>query len=83
MTKEQLIQNIYDSLILLEVGKKENEIDFDTADRITVISLKDQRKYLKKEIADWKKGEYLHSEDVAGNLKLIAALDLIIKHYGG
>lgn len=59
------------------------EIDFETADRITVISLKDQRKYLKKEIAEWKKGEYLHPEDVAGNIKLIEALDLVIKHYGG
>ena len=59
------------------------EIDFETADRITVISLKDQRKYLKKELEDWKKGEWLHPEDVAGNQQLIAALDLIIKHYGG
>lgn len=59
------------------------EIDFETADRITVISLKDQRRYLKKELADYKKGQYLHPEDVVGNQKLIAALDLIIKHYGG
>lgn len=62
---------------------KKLEIDFETADRITVISLKDQRKYLKKELADWKKGKYLHSEDVEGNIKLIEALDLVIKHYGG
>ena len=65
------------------MSKGKLEIDFETADRITVISLKDQRKYLKKELADWKKGEYLHPEDVVGNQKLIEALDLVIKHYGG
>lgn len=65
------------------MSKGKLEIDFETADRITVISLKDQRAYLKKELRQFKKGEYLHPEDVAGNMQLIAALDLIIKHYGG
>lgn len=65
------------------MSKGKLEIDFETADRITVISLKDQRKYLKKELADWKKGQWLHPEDVVGNQKLIDALDLVIKHYGG
>lgn len=59
------------------------ELDFETADRITVICLKEQRRYLKKELANWKKGGYLHDEDVVGNQKLIEALDLIIKYYGG
>ena len=59
------------------------ELDFETADRITKLSLKDQRKYLKKELADYKKGKYLHPEDVVGNQKLIEAMDLIIKYYGG
>ena len=59
------------------------EIDFETADRITVITLKEQRKYLKKELARFKKGEYLHPEDVANNTRLIEALDLVIKYYGG
>ena len=65
------------------MSKRKLEIDFETADRITVISLKDQRAYLKKELQQFKKGEYLHPEDVSGNIKLIAAMDLIIKHYGG
>lgn len=65
------------------MSKGKLELDFETADRITVICLKEQRKYLKKELADWKKGEYLHDEDVVGNQKLIAAMDLIIKYYGG
>ena len=59
------------------------EIDFETADRITLITLKEQRKYLKKELAQFKKGEYLHPEDVANNIRLVEALDLVIKYYGG
>jgi hypothetical protein len=65
------------------MSKNKLEIDADTADRIVVISLKDQQKYLKKELADFKKGKYLHSEDVAGNIRLIEAMDLLIKYYGG
>jgi hypothetical protein len=65
------------------MSKRKLEIDFETADRITVVSLKDQRSYLKKELQKFKKGEYLHPEDVANNMQLIAAMDLIIKHYGG
>jgi hypothetical protein len=62
---------------------KQLTIDFETAERITVISLKDSRAYLKKEIKNFKKGEYLHPEDVADNIKLIEAMDLVIKYYGG
>ena len=62
---------------------KRLEIDFETADRITLLTLKDQRKYLKKELDDFKEGGYLHPEDVANNIKLIAALDVIIPYYGG
>lgn len=65
------------------MSKGKLEIDFETADRITLISLKDQRAYLKKELRQFKKGEYLHPEDVANNMQLIAAMDLIIKYYGG
>lgn len=62
---------------------KQLEIDYETADRITLLTLKDQRKYLKKELDDFKEGHYLHPEDVANNIKLIAALDVIIPYYGG
>ena len=34
---------------------KKLEIDFETADRIAVLTMKEQRKYLKKELADFKK----------------------------
>ena len=63
--------------------RKGLEIDFDTADRITVLTLKEQRQYLKKELADFKKGEYLHPEDVVNNTRVIQALDVVIKHFGG
>jgi hypothetical protein len=59
------------------------EIDYDTADRITLLVLKDQLKYLRKELEDFKKGKWLHPEDVANNIKIIAALELLIPYYGG
>lgn len=59
------------------------EIDFETADRITLITLKEQRKFLKKELADFKKGAYLHPEDVVNNTRLVQAMDQVIKYYGG
>jgi hypothetical protein len=62
---------------------KKLEIDVDTADRITVITLKEQRRYLKKELADFKKGQYLHPEDVSGNQIMVHHLDAVIKHFGG
>jgi hypothetical protein len=61
---------------------KKLEIDFETADRITVITLKDCRKCLKKELKSFKSGEYLHAEDVAGNIKLIEAIDTLLKYFG-
>jgi len=62
---------------------KQIVLDGEAADRITICNLKDYRSYLNKELKGFKKGEYLHAEDVAGNIKAIEALDLIIKHFGG
>ena len=67
-------------------------LDGDTADRITVLALKEHRTYLKKELTDWKKnprsdanpdGYWLHPEDVNGNQIMIHHLDAVIKHFGG
>ena len=58
-------------------------LDFDTADRITVLVLQDQLKYLRKELEDYKEGKWLHPEDVTNNIQLIAALKLLIPYYGG
>lgn len=65
------------------MSKGKLEIDFETADRITVIVLKEQRQYLKKELKDFKQGEYLHPEDVVNNTRVVQALDTVIKHFGG
>ncbi len=59
------------------------EIDYDTADRITLLVLMDQLKYLRKELEDFKQGGWLHPEDVTNNIKLIAALKVLIPYYGG
>ncbi len=67
-------------------------LDGDTADRITLLNLKEYRSYPKKELAEWRKnprtednpeGVWMHPEDVTGNIQAISALDLIIKHFGG
>lgn len=59
------------------------EIDYDTADKITLLTMQDQLKYLRKELEDFKEGKWLHPEDVTNNIKLIAALELLIPYYGG
>jgi hypothetical protein len=70
---------------------KKIELDGETADRITVLNLKDYRAYLKKELREWKKnprtesnpkGYWLHPEDVAINIQVIEALNLVIKQFG-
>jgi hypothetical protein len=76
MTKEKHVPKVF--------------IDGETADRITAITLRDYRAYLKKELKQWKKnpktdtnldGYWLHPEDVALNIRTIEALDLVISHY--
>jgi hypothetical protein len=65
-------------------------LDGDTADRITLLTLKEYRGYLKKELAEWKKnpqtdtnpgGVWLHPEDVVINTQVIEALTTVIKQY--
>jgi hypothetical protein len=66
-------------------------LDGDTADRITVLTLKEQRAYLKKELKEWRKnpkteanpdGYWLHPEDVGKNEILIHHLDAVIAYFG-
>jgi hypothetical protein len=59
------------------------EIDYDIADKIALSSLKDHRKFMKKDLKDYKNGKYLHAEDVVRNAELIYAIELIISYYGG
>lgn len=61
------------------------EIDFETADRITVCSLKSQLSYLKEEVRmHVEEGHYMHPEDYHESMtKLIPSLETLIKYYGG
>ena len=63
---------------------KKLELDFDIADSITVATLKNYRKSLKKHLKDHKKGTaWLHANDVPSMTKTIEALDLVIRDFGG
>ena len=66
-------------------------LDGEAADCITVLTLKEQRAYLKKELAEWKKnprsdanpdGYWLHPEDVSKNEIMIHHLNAVIKYFG-
>ncbi len=59
------------------------KIDMITADNITICTLKDYRKVLKKELKAFKKGTWLHPEDVASNMRKVEMLSEIIKDFGG
>lgn len=70
------------------MGERMNkfEIDQETADRITVLNLKDWRKYLIKENRENKKRFPMPdhiAHDIASNTRYIQALDVIIEGYGG
>jgi hypothetical protein len=65
-------------------------LDSEAADRITVLTLKEYRSYLKKELSEWRKnprsednpdGYWLHPEDVGINMRVIDALNVVIKQY--
>jgi hypothetical protein len=67
-------------------------IPWETADQITLASLKDQRDVLKDQLKQWRKnpktdanpnGYWLHPEDVGKNETLIHHMDAIINYYGG
>lgn len=60
------------------------EISFEVADGITLAILKNHHEYLKEETkAHLENGEWLHPEDLANNIKLIHAMELLIPYFGG
>lgn len=70
---------------------KKLAIDYETADKITVLNLKDYRNTLQTEIDQWRAnprtennptGYWLHDEDVVNNIKVIDAISIILKQYG-
>lgn len=60
---------------------KKMELDYETADRITVLNLKDYREQLKKELKS-KGRKKMHPGDVESNTRVIEALDLLLKQFG-
>jgi hypothetical protein len=59
------------------------ELNGETADQITLLNLINYRAYLKKELRNYKKGSWLHPEDVINNQRVIEAIDILIKQFGG
>lgn len=61
------------------------EIDYETADRITLAVLVDHLKMLKEEVRKHKEeGTWMHPEDFHdAEVKLIPALEVLIPYYGG
>jgi len=59
------------------------ELDGETTDRITLLTLKEHRNFFVKEMEEFKNGKYLHPEDVAKNIKLTEAINLLINEYFG
>lgn len=65
------------------MAKRQIVLDGEVADGITLLTLKEHRSYLQKELRNFKKGEYLHPEDVVNNTRLVEAMNIIIKYFGG
>ena len=64
-------------------------IDFETAERITRLTLTEQREYLRSELdmlystMDSDKPYWMHPEDVDKNHMLIRRIDEILEYFGG
>ena len=60
-------------------------LDFETADRITLATLKSQLSYLKEEVRlHVEEGQYMHPEDYHDSMtRLIPALELLVPYFGG
>ena len=57
-------------------------LDWITADRITILNLKDHRDYLTSELKDHSEGHWLHPDDVVYNKAIIEAIDVLLRYYG-
>ena len=61
------------------------QIDWETADRITLLNLKDALQQLETEVKNHvENGSWMHPEDYHANMtQYIPALKTLIKYYGG
>jgi hypothetical protein len=60
-------------------------LDFETADRITLATMKEQLGYLREEVrSHTEEGSYMHPEDYHNSMtKLIPSLETLIEYFGG
>jgi hypothetical protein len=60
------------------------EIDFETANRITILTLKEHVGYLKEELRQHIEQEtWMHPEDVVDTPIRISQIESVIKYFGG
>jgi hypothetical protein len=68
------------------------ELDMETANNITRLTLTDYRDYLQSELDQWNAnpkdeenpdGYWLHPEDVVRNLKTVIRINLVLDDFGG
>jgi hypothetical protein len=57
-------------------------LDYEVADKITVLTLKDSLTYLQKELDDHANGGWLHPDDVTANAKYIDAIKIVLNYFG-
>jgi len=59
------------------------ELDYETADKITVLNLLDQLEFLQNELNAHRNGDYMHKDDAYNSeFKLVPALKTILQYYG-
>jgi hypothetical protein len=59
------------------------QIDFEIADKITLVNLIEQRKMIDQMTVDYEQGGWMHPDDVIYNKKLRKALTRVIHYFGG
>lgn len=60
------------------------QLDMETANNITRLTLTDYRDYLQSEIDQWEANPYwLHPEDYARNFKTVKRINKILEDFGG
>jgi hypothetical protein len=67
-------------MINTDITFKGMEIDWETADRITVLNLKEYRKRMQDHL-DQVDGQFLHPDDEVHNRAMIQALNFVIKDF--
>jgi len=64
-----------------DITLKNMTIDWDSADRITVLTLTEYRQRMQDHL-DRVDGQYLHPDDEVHNRAMIQAIDFVLKDFG-